>query len=186
MRLAEPRIAPLSDAEFTPEQKEVLAPLGRRVFNIFRTLAREPKALKAFLAWANYVLSRRNGLSPRQREIIILRIGFLCRCEYEWAHHRSIARAAGISDAEIERIKSGATAGWNDLEATLILASDELHMAQFITGPTWAQLTKHLSEKQCMDVVFTAGQYTQVCMMLKTFGVQLESDQAPDQDLDVF
>ena len=35
-----------------------------------------------------------------------------------------------------------------------------------------------------MDVVFTAGQYTQVSMILNTFGVQLDEGQTLDSDLD--
>ena len=34
MRLPAPRIAPLTDAEFTDEQKEILAPMGGRVLNM--------------------------------------------------------------------------------------------------------------------------------------------------------
>jgi hypothetical protein len=34
-----------------------------------------------------------------------------------------------------------------------------------------------------MDVVFTAGQYTQVSMILNSFGVQLEPGVALDPDL---
>ena len=37
-----------------------------------------------------------------------------------------------------------------------------------------------------MDVVFTAGQYTQVSMFLNTFGVQLDEGQALDPDLKGF
>ena len=90
MRLTSPRIAPLSDAELSEEQKEILAPMGGRVLNIFRTLVREPKAIKGVLAWGNYVLSRRNALPAREREIVILRIGFLCKSGYEWTQHVAI------------------------------------------------------------------------------------------------
>ena len=34
-----------------------------------------------------------------------------------------------------------------------------------------------------MNLVFTVGQYTQVCMMLNTFGVQLDDDLTLDKDL---
>ena len=37
-----------------------------------------------------------------------------------------------------------------------------------------------------MDLVFTAGQYTQVCMMLNSFGVQLDTGQTLDPDLKGF
>ena len=185
MRLTTPRIAPLTDAEFTPEQKEILAPMGARVLNIFRTLVREPKAMRGFLAWGNYVLSRRNDLPPREREIVILRTGFLCKSGYEWTQHVAIGKREGLTDDEITRLKQGAAAGWTAPDAALIRASDELHNDQFITEPTWQALRAHFTMKQCMDVVFTVGQYTQVSMILNTFGVQLDEGQTLDPDLQV-
>ncbi len=186
MRLTQPRIAPLTDAEFTDEQKEILAPMGGRVLNIFRTLVREPKAIKGFLGWGNYVLSKRNALPAREREIVILRIGFLCKSGYEWTQHVAIGKREGLTDDEIARIKKGAEAGWSAADAALIKASDELHHDQFITEPTWRALAAHFTQKQCMDVVFTAGQYTQVSMILNSFGVQLDAGQTLDPDLKGF
>ena len=187
MRLSKARIAPLKDDELDAEQKELLAPMAARgrVLNIFRTLAREPSGTKAFLAWGNYILSRRNGLPPREREIVILRIGFLCKAGYEWTQHVPIGKHAGLTDEEVARIKKGA-AGWSDADAALIQASDELHTNQFISDSTWAALGRHFSDKQRMDVVFTAGQYTQVSMILNSFGVQLDEGQTLDPDLNGF
>lgn len=186
MRLKTARIAPLGDAEMTPEQKEILAPMGTRILNIFRTLVREPKAIKGFLAWGNYVLSKRNALPAREREIVILRIGYLCKSGYEWTQHAGIGKREGLTDDEIARIKQGAGAGWSAADAALIRASDELHTGQFIGDATWKTLGEHFSQKQCMDVVFTAGQYTQVSMILNTFGVQLDAGQTLDPDLKGF
>lgn len=186
MRLDRARIAPLSAEALNEEQQKLLEPLATRgrVLNIFRTLVRDPEALKAFLAWGNYILSKRNGLAPREREIVILRIGFLCKAGYEWTQHVPIGRRAGLSENEIARIKQGAEApGWSEADAALIRAGDELHADQFITETTWRTLRNHFSEKQCMDVVFTAGQYTQVSMMLNTFGVHLDEGQTLDPDL---
>jgi len=92
----------------------------------------------------------------------------------------------GRGAAEVERLKAGPDAGWSPADAALVRAADELHADQFITGPTWAALLAHFSEKQAMDVVFTAGQYTQVCMMLNSFGVQLDPGQTLDPDLKAF
>lgn len=191
MRLSRPRIAPVADADLTPDQKEALAPLAGgwdgKVLNIFRTLVRDPKALKGFLGWGNYVLSRRNSLPAREREIVILRIGYLCRSGYEWTQHTEIGLRSGLTAEEIARIKAGADApGWSAADAALIRASDELHHDQFITEPTWKALGEHFDDKQRMDVVFTAGQYTQVSMMLNTFGVQLDEGQTLDPDLKGF
>jgi 4-carboxymuconolactone decarboxylase len=187
MRLTKPRYAPLSDAELTPEQAEALEPMRPGpVLNIFRTLARAPKALVRFNQWGGYVLSRRNDLAPREREIVILRTGYLCKSGYEWTQHKRIGLQSGLTEDEIDRIKAGAEAGWGPADAALIRASDELHNDQFIGEATWAELGKHFTDKQRMDVVFTTGQYTQVSMILNTFGVQLDAGQTLDPDLKGF
>jgi alkylhydroperoxidase family enzyme len=189
MRLTKPRIAPLADHELNADQEEALKPVRNGtmgVLNIFRTLAHAPKALSRFNDWGSYVLSRRNDLPAREREIVILRIGYLCKSGYEFTQHTRIGLQSGLTDAEIEAIKRGADAGWSPADAVLIKASDELHADQFVTDATWAELRKHYSEKQCMDVVFTVGQYTQVSMILNTFGVQLDAGQTLDPELKGF
>ena len=194
MRLSAPRIQPVDMDALTPEQAEVLAPLGGGgvipagpVLNIFRTMAHAPKALKAFLTWGNYILSKNNDLPPREREIVILRIGYLCRSGYEWTQHFGIGLRCGLTVEEVQRLKKGADApGWSPADAALIRASDELHHDQFISKETWAALLACFSQKQAMDVVFTAGQYTQVSMLLNTFGVQLEDGVKLDPDLKAF
>jgi alkylhydroperoxidase family enzyme len=189
MRLAKARIAPLKDQEFTPEQVERLAKSRQKdgsILNIFRTLVRSPDAFRAFSWWGGYVLGR-NSLSPRDREIAILRVGWLCKSGYEWTQHHRIALQSGLSEAEIERIKLGAGAeGWAASERTLIAAVDDLNRDHFVSTPSWAELSKHYSERQCMDLVFTVGQYTQVSMILNSFGVQLDEGQTLDPDLKAF
>jgi alkylhydroperoxidase family enzyme len=158
---------------------------GRAPLNIFRTLAHAPEALTAFLAWGSYILSKRNSLPAREREIVILRTGFLCRSGYEWTQHVPIAERAGLTAEEIARIKHGADApGWSGADVALLQACDDLHARQHVSDKTWRALTAHFTQRQCMDLVFTAGQYTQVSMMLNTFGVQLDAGQTLDPDLD--
>jgi alkylhydroperoxidase family enzyme len=186
MRLKAPRIPPLDLETLDAPQREAIMGLlgGAPPINIFRTLAHAPKALARFLEWGGYVLSRRNSLPAREREIVILRIGFLCRSGYEFTQHKRIGLEAGLTEVEIEAIKRGADApGWTPAEQALIRACDELHGDQFIGEATWAALGEDFDEKQRMDLVFTVGQYTQVSMILNTFGVQLDAGQTLDPDL---
>jgi alkylhydroperoxidase family enzyme len=133
----------------------------------------------------SYVLSRKNALPAREREIAVLRTGWLCRSGYEWTQHVPIGQRAGLTDAEIAAIKVGASAeSWSETDRALLTASDELHADHFISNATWAALKAHFSDKQCMDLVFTVGQYTQVSMILNSFGVQLDPGQNLDPDLD--
>jgi alkylhydroperoxidase family enzyme len=172
MRLDEPRLAPLPDAEIDPE---IRARLGSGpILNIFRTLARHPKLMKRWLVFGNHVLGH-STLAPRERELVILRTGWLCRSGYEWGQHVRIARDSGLSDDEIERIPAGAEApGWSEPDRALLRATDELREDAFISDATWQALARDLNEQQRMDLVFTVGQYQLVSMALNSFGVQPE------------
>jgi alkylhydroperoxidase family enzyme len=192
MRLGSPRIAPLDMERLEPDQQAVLAPFtdpanrvgGGKVLNIFRTLAHAPKALTAFLGWGNYVLSRRSDLPAREREIAILRTGFLCGAGYEFAQHERIGLASGMTAEEVAGCKEGPGAAcWNDLDRAIVTACDELVGDHFVSDATWAAL-EPLGDKGRMDLVFTVGQYTQVSMILNSFGVQLEDPSQLDRDLD--
>lgn len=185
MRLPAPRIAPLTDAELTPEARAALSALPEfaRAFNIFRTQAHKPAALTAFLAWGSYVLSPANSLPARERELAILRTGYLCKAGYEWAQHCVIGTREGLTDTEIAAIKAGPDApGWSALDAAILTACDELVRGHFITDPTWAALAE-LGDEGRMDLVYTVGQYTQVSMLLNSAGVQLDAILTSDPDL---
>jgi len=172
MRLETPRVAPLPVEELDPEIRERLG--DGPVLNIFRTLAQHPKLMKRWLVFGNHVLGR-STLSPRERELVILRIGWLCRSAYEWGQHVRIALGSGLSQAEIDRIPQGPdAAGWSELERALLRATDELHADAFISNETWAALAAHLDTQQLMDLIFTVGQYNLVSMALNSLGVQPE------------
>lgn len=182
MRLSQPRVAPLADNDLDDEQREVLAPFGGCVLNIFRTMARAPKALKRFNLWGGYILSDRNSLAPRERELLILRTGWLCRSGYEWVQHTRIGLQSGLSQEEIDRIKLGPDdPDWSAADAALMRVADDLVRDFFVSDATWTGLGD-LSERQRMDAVFTVGQYTQVSMFLNSFGVQLDEGQVLDGD----
>lgn len=179
MRLKKPRIAPLKPAEMNDEVKALVAPSGgaiglEGVPNVIATLAQHPKLLKRWNVFSNHILFK-STLPPREREILILRIGWLCQAEYEWGQHVRIGKAAGLDDAAVARIKQGADApGWDPFEAALVRAVDELHEDAFISEATWQALGARYDRQQLMDVVFTVGQYNLVSMALNTFGVQLD------------
>jgi alkylhydroperoxidase family enzyme len=182
MRLKHPRIRPLTDDELTDEDRAKLSPRGTPVLNIFRTMKHAPEALDAFNVWGSYILSDRNALPPRERELLILRTGWLCRSGYEWVQHSRIGLRCGLTREEIDRIKLGPDAeGWSAEDAALLRVADNLFHDHFVSDAVWNGLS-HLSEKARMDAVLTVGQYTQVSMLLNSFGVQLDPGQHLDAD----
>ena len=179
MQTPDPRVPPMSDAELGDAEMDVLAKVGDKNLNIMRTLVRHPKLLKRWLVFANHVLFK-SSLPARDREILILRIGWLCQAPYEFSQHVLIGKRAGLTDADIDRIKAGAEAGGlAPIEALLIRATDELHAGARLSDATWQALSEHYSTEQMIDIVFAVGNYNLVSMALNTFGVQLD-DHVPN------
>jgi len=176
MPLPSPRIPPLPESEWKGETLEQLQKTGQfgRVLNIFRTLAHHPKLMKRWLVFGNHVLVK-STLDARERELVILRVGWRCRAEYEWGQHVVIAKGCGISGEEIQRVQDGPDApGWDPFERTLLRAVDELHEHAKVGDTTWKELAQRYGTQQLMDLVFTVGQYTLVSMALNSFGVELD------------
>lgn len=176
MRVSEPRVKALAEDEWDEEARELLKPFVDRgsVLNIFRTLANHPMLARRWMVFANHILGK-STLAVRERELVILRIGYLCQAGYEWGQHVLIARQAGMTDEEIRSCKTGPdTPGISELDRLLLKATDELHGDAHVGDETWAALCGHLSQQQMMDLVFTVGQYNLVSMALNSFGVQAD------------
>lgn len=138
-----------------------------------------PTLAKAFLTFNNHVAIT-STLSKRIRELLILRISWLRRSEYEFFQHVVLGRNAGLSDTELERVQLGPDApGWDPVEADVVRAVDELHADARIGDDTWSRLRTHFSTQQLIDLVFAVGCYDILAMVFKTFGVQLEPGTEP-------
>jgi len=172
-----PRLAPITDP--SPEVQELYAKGGLagpdgKPLNIFATLAHHPALMRRWMVFATHVLSK-STLTPRDRELVILRIGARCHSQYEFSQHAIIARRSDITDEEIEASKQPIDAHpWSEKDAALVRAADELHDDARVSDETWATLNEHLSTEQVLDVVFAVGQYNLVSMVLNSTGVQLD------------
>ena len=172
MRPDKPRLEPLPLEEIDPDTRERFG--GGPMLNIFRTLAHHPKLLKRWLVFGNHVLSK-SSLPARQRELVILRVGWRCRAEYEWSQHVDIALRSGVTEQDVERVAEGPdAAGLSDAERALLRATDELLDDTCVSDATWSALSAHFDTAQIIDLIFTVGQYNLVSMALNSLGVPLE------------
>ncbi|MHA2039276.1 MAG: carboxymuconolactone decarboxylase family protein [Promethearchaeota archaeon] len=177
--LSKPRIPPLEESKWDDDARDLIEgwrKLNNRkdVINILATMANYSKLYNRWRVFGNHVLYK-SSLPIREKEILILRTGWLCNSKYEWAQHSLIGKRFGLSEEEILRIKEGPDAeGWSSFESTLIRAADELYIDSFINDSTWEELAKKYNTQQLLDVVFTVGQYTLTAMALNSLGIQLE------------
>ncbi len=171
-----PRIPPLGkdSPELDDAQRAMLA--AREDFNLYKALVHH---VDLYNRWTPLGRQLLNGstLPPRDREIIMLRMGWLAQAEYEWAQHARIATAdnIGMTAEEIRNIAIGVSAPeWTDWERTLITMVDELRYDAIISDETWEKLSARYSTQEIIDGLFTAAQYQLVSMLLNSGGVQLD------------
>jgi alkylhydroperoxidase family enzyme len=121
-----------------------------------------------------------SAITPRQRELLVLRVAHQRESAYEWAQHVYQAGVAGITPEEVERVREGSQAdGWSPLEGALLAAADDLLADARIGDTAYAALAAEMGPQQLMDVVFTVGAYETFAMALRTFDVELDEDLRP-------
>jgi alkylhydroperoxidase family enzyme len=149
----------------------------RSTYNVYTTLAHHPELFLRWSALGRFVMNG-SSVPARHREMLMLRMGWLCQSEYEWSQHARIATTAGVlTDAEIDRIAEGpAAAGWTEFERGLLRMVDELRYDAMISEPTWNLLRREYSDQKMIEALYTAAQYQLVSMALNSLGVQLDPD----------
>jgi alkylhydroperoxidase family enzyme len=173
-----PRIKPLTLEGADAETRQLLERLtsirgaDTQLLNVFGTLAHHPELLRQWLGFATYLLTA-STLDPRLRELVVLRVGWLCRSPYEWGQHVHVGRRVGVTDADLERLAAGPTAaGWNAAEAAALRATDELIVRHTLSDASWSTLQPHFTTQQLLDLVFLVGQYQLVSAALNTCRVE--------------
>jgi AhpD family alkylhydroperoxidase len=187
------RIEPLPPRDWPEAMKAALAalqpaeprhpfpprdPTRPKGLNVLGTLAHHPELTRAYHTFTGHILFG-TTLSPRQRELLVLRVATVRGCDYEWAQHVVLGHEAGLDSEEIGRVASGPDdPGWDGVDRALLRAVDELVADARIADGTWAELAAELDEQQLIDVVFTVGAYDVLAMALRSFAVELDDDLA--------
>jgi hypothetical protein len=104
---------------------------------------------------------RLEGLLPvRDRELAVLRLGWLVQIPYVWGEHVAIGKQNGITPEEIERVTVGSGAeGWSTHDRAVVRAVEELHGKGMISDETWATLARTWNEAQLVEFPMLIGHY---------------------------
>ena len=177
LRPSAPRIQPITDVS-----DEVAAILGGGInspagtpLNIFGTIAHHPRLLKRFMNYAGLFLNK--GLLPaREREIVILRVGWNCQSVYEFGQHTIIGERVGLTIEEITAVtRDIGEHNWNDRDIALLEMSDDLCADNCVSQRTWEKLRRDWKEDELIELVMVAGTYRLVSGFLNTMGVELDA-----------
>lgn len=181
------RVPKLPREEYTDESRETQAFWGEpgawengSATNIIQVMANHPDLAKAYNAWGWHILTT-NTVPLRDRELIVLRVGWLKRSEYEWHNHVGYALNLGMTLEEIAAVKEGAAGEWpwSDRDRAVLKGVDELLETNDLSDETWNALAAFYDRKQMMDFLHTIGNYVMIAWSINAMRMPLE--EATDQ-----
>jgi alkylhydroperoxidase family enzyme len=175
--LAAPRVQPLPESEWTEAHRQLVVRFTRdgRSDNALRTLLRVPELVEAVMPYTTY-LSAESSISPRHRQLLILRVAWLTGNEPLWATHAARARAYGLDDAAIRRIAEGPEARWDRFDATLLRLADQMFRNAAVNNATWQALAERYDLYNMMDAIETVNHFTTLGIFYNSLGVQPDAE----------
>jgi 4-carboxymuconolactone decarboxylase len=173
----EPRL-PLVDAPEDPLAREVFAKLasGRGILNLHRMMAHAPPLMKASGDMA-MALRHHTTLARSLAELVVLRTAQVIDCDYVWGRHLSLARAAGVTEQQIEEVgRWPQSTAFMPAEKTALGFAEKVAGAAPIHAATFAGLKRHFSVREIVELTMLVAFYVSTAMFIKTLAVPDEQD----------
>ena len=167
---------PYVDPTSAPEQvREVLERLPVKL-NVFRMMAQAETCFRPLLQLGTAILGRL-ALPARLRELVILQVGKSSPAPYEWTQHVPIARAVGASEEQIAAIDRGDldAACFDARERAALRAGAELLCTPRLSDAAFAELERHFSPREIVELLVTVGYYMMVARLLESTAVEIDS-----------
>jgi AhpD family alkylhydroperoxidase len=117
------------------------------------------------------IVRQKLSLSPRLREMVILRIATLNAAPYEFAAHVAHARAAGLSDGEIDALRTGGAGGFDDADAAVLAYADAMTRDIHVPDATFAAIAERFPPREVVDLTVTIAAYNMVSRVLAALGI---------------
>lgn len=163
---------PVPANDWEPSLQHIVSDMQGRPLNVHGLLANHPRLLEAWWALRNYLV-RGGDLDQRHCELVILRVAARRRSWYEWASHVARGLDSGLSLEEIERVRHD-DAGWQEPDAVLLDAVDEILAAGSLSPTTLERLAGHFTDRQVLDLVHLQGMYATLACVISTWEVDLD------------
>ena len=166
------RLPYLEANQVAPNYRDML----KRNTNLHKLLVNSPDMARAFNGVGNYIRFK-SRLNPRLRELAILQVGWLERSEYEFTHHVKIGREFGVTDDDIAGMMAeteGKESRLEPLTKTILKGAREMVRELAMSEATFAEIKRHLSDEEMVDLVLTIAFYCAVVRVLATMKIDNE------------
>jgi len=145
-----------------------------RVINLFKVLAHSPKIVRDWSRLGTTLL-RKGKLADDLRELAIIRVGELANSAYELTAHRAIGLNAGLSQEKVNDVANWQDSShYNEIERAVLKYTDEVAIDIRASDETFADLQKHFSSQEIVELTVSIGYYGMVVRTLEPLQVDLE------------
>jgi alkylhydroperoxidase family enzyme len=175
------RVKKIQNKQAEPKVKELYEKIeqnGARVLNLYRVAAHATDILPHFLRLGNSLLSR-TELSPKLRELAILRVAKLDNSEYEWAQHYPVALEAGVTEEQTRAVSNwNSSEVFNAEERAVLQYVDEVTRNVQVEEGTFKSLAEHLNERCIVELTLSIGYWGMVARLLVPLQVEIDAEVA--------
>ena len=143
--------------------------------NVFRTMFHRPKTAKA-IADLLFSLLFNAELEHRLREFIIMRIGWVTGCDYEWTQHWPLSHQVyGCRAEEVLAVHDWQNADcFDERDRVVLSATDELLETGNLSDEGWANCLAALGRDASIDLVAAVGTWSMVSNLARGLRIPLE------------
>lgn len=145
---------------------------------ILGLLGHHPRLAADWLAFSGGLLDD-PALEPRDRELLILRVAARTGCRYEWSQHARMALDAGLTAGQVVAAAGPVDAAcWDGDQRDLLATVDQMVEAHRIEDDTWQRLAARFDERALLEVLFVAGSYLCLALVLNSAGLEPDGSEA--------
>jgi len=121
-------------------------------------------------------LLKNSSFELRDRQLVILRVGWLQQIPYIWGEHVVVSKRLGLSSEDIEQVTVGSSSPhWTEHERALLQAAEELIDNAMISDATWEVLARDYDEKQLFELPVLVGQFSTVGYFQNALRIRLKT-----------
>lgn len=172
------RIKPLTKEQVHGETKEIFGEMEKQfgmVPNLFATIAQYPKALKPIIDLYQ-AIAKESTIEPRLQELANLEVSRINRCNYCLVHHEQMAKMFGLSDEQINVLKTGnSNKRFTDKDQIVIdYASQVTRNAEEVSEDLFMRLRSYFNDSQIVNLTLIIGLMNVFNRFNGALGVELE------------
>jgi uncharacterized peroxidase-related enzyme len=143
--------------------------------NIFLALANAPNLLDAVMTLAG-ALRQGTVFERKYRELGVLMVGLVTKCDYEFDHHANAALKAGVRREQIEQLAAFETAPvFDEQERSVLRYAKEATATGEVADATWDALRHFFDTRHAMEIMLTVAWYNCVVRILLPLRIEKES-----------